>query len=489
MRKFMTQNVINQIILEKPSRHFQIYSSSIDLRKAYTKPRLQHFISVLSLIISSNLLSFIAVGNAQAQDVLEETSVAKTSTVSQTPDCLKYDTIRPRSSTTPWPSNCATMSPELGGLRKELYDNGWNLRSYVMLSAMYDVGKNNEESGTPTYSGQEALLSGNIWLSFLYDLSRLGLNDGATFTFDISSGSSTWDGYLPSKTYISELSFFTPFANNRAEIKLGMVRAEREFYGVFSGSNIGASALKAESAINIQTGLPTREPSPYIGLTIFDKDHRLYGKTAVAQSMSPDGLVANGKIKEHLFSDVPDAKPVYVTELGYRGRADLGEKSNWFRAGAIYNTSEYQLYDGTGEKGKNHAFYAQSDIQLNQTNEQIPQLGWYLNFRANYAPQDRNIYKGDTGFSFYKIGTFPSRPADLFSIGIARNWFSNDFRDQLSLAGQSTEEYQTTLSASYAYAVAQGFYMNIGVAHTDHPTLTPKQEPATVASLMLTMAF
>ncbi|WP_171456585.1 carbohydrate porin [Acinetobacter lactucae] len=485
----MTHVVIDSSILEKSDQYFQKYSNNINPSRASTKPKIQSFLGMLGLIITGNFLTFSSIGTAQAGDISTESQALTSATSPQTPNCLKYDNIRPRSSTTPWPSNCATMDPELGGLREKLYNNGWNFRSYAMLGAMYDVGKQNEEQGAQTYSGQEALLHGNIWLSFLYDLSRLGFNNGATFTFDISTGAASWNEFLPSKTYISELSFFTPFANDRAELKFGMVRAEREFYGVFSGSNVGASALKAESAINIQTGMPTREPSPYLGLTVYDKNHKLYGKAAIAQSMSPDGLLANGKFKEHLFSDVPDAKPLYVTELGYRGRADLGEKSHWLRAGAIYNTSKYQLYDGTGGKDKNYAFYAQSDIQLNQTSEQIPQLGWYLNFRTNYAPADRNIYNGDVGFSFYKIGPFPSRPADLFSVGVARNWFSDDFRNQLSLAGQATEEYQTTFSTSYAYAVAQGFYMNIGIAHTDNPTLTPKQKPATVASLMLTMAF
>jgi len=485
----MTQDIIDSIILEKSDRYFQKYSNNSNLQNTSNKPKIQSFIGMLSLIITSSFLTFSTVRIAQANDISAESQALTSATSPQTPNCLKYDSIRPRSSTTPWPSNCATMSPELGGFREDLYDKGWNIRSYVSLGAMYDVGKKNENPEIQTYSGQEAQIDYAIWLSFLYDLSRLGLNDGATFTFDVGSAAATWKDYIPSKTYISELSFFTPFADNRAELKFGMVRAEREFYGVFSGNSIGSSALRSESAIHIQAGLSTIEPSPYLGVTVYDKKHKLYGRASVSQSLSPEGLFANSDYKDHLFSNVPDAKAVYVTELGYRGRADLGEKSNWFRAGAIYNTSDYPLYDGSGGKDKNHAFYSQADIQLNQSNEQIPQLGWYLNLRANYAPPDRNIYHGDTGFSFYKIGTFPSRPADLFSIGVARNWFSNDFRNQLSLTGVDTEKYQTTYSVSYAYAVAQGLYMNVGLARTDNPTLTPKQNPATVASLRLTMAF
>lgn len=438
-------------------------------------------------MVLSGLLAILApIGTAHAQ---EQAAQEPAAAAPQPPDCLKYDSIRPRGSTTPWPPNCATFSPDLGGLRETLFDHGWNVRGYLtLINSLYDI-RNKNGNDLQTYPGQKPLLGTALWVSSLYDLSRLGFNPGATFIFDVSSAASTWHDFAPSKTYINELSIFTPFSNDRAELKLGFVRAANEFYGQTSGTSLGASALRLESAITVQAGLTTIEPAPYLGLTVYDKDHRFYSKSAVAQSMSPDGLIANSDLKHDLFTRIPGAKAVYVTELGYRGRYDLGEKAHWFRAGAIYNTSQYRLYDGSGRKDRNYALYSQADIQLTHDSSLSPLLGWYMNLRANYAPPDRNVYNGDVGLSFYKIGTFPSRPADLFSVSIARNWFSKDVRDQFALAGLETEKYQTTYSVSYAYEVKRGLYLNVGLSHTDHPTLAPKQEAATVASLMLTAAF
>lgn len=94
------------------------------------------------------------------------------------PNCLKYDAIRPRGSTTPWPPVCATVSPELGGYREELFRNGWNIRGYLTFGALYDIGKKNSQD-FESYPGQRAMLYGSAWLSFLYDLGRLGMNDGS----------------------------------------------------------------------------------------------------------------------------------------------------------------------------------------------------------------------------------------------------------------------------------------------------------------------
>lgn len=162
-------------------------------------------------------------------------------------------------------------------------------------------------------------------------------------------------------------------------------------------------------AITIQAGLSALEPSPYLGLTVHDKDRRFYVKGAVAQSMSPQGLRAKGRYRDGLFDKVPGAKARYIGEIGYRGRADLGERSSWYRAGAIYNTSQYQIFDGTGRKGDNHAFYAVADIQLTQSSPAVRQLGWYANLRGNYAPPDRNFYTGDLSAALYKVGTFEAR--------------------------------------------------------------------------------
>lgn len=61
------------------------------------------------------------------------------------PSCFAYDKYKTRGSETPIPSNCDTLSPELGGLRSKLVENGFNFEgilanllptmSWVMIGA------------------------------------------------------------------------------------------------------------------------------------------------------------------------------------------------------------------------------------------------------------------------------------------------------------------------------------------------------------------
>ena len=203
--------------------------------------------------------------------------------------CERYDLIRPVGTTTPYPPVCRTFWPELGGLRAKMFEHGWNMRGYLYFGSDYDVLQDNSGLPVQTYNGQDPTQSAFAFTYFLYDLSRLGLNEGARFTFGLQTMGSTYNRQFPDSTYVAELSAYTPFANGRADVKAGYVKAQSEFYGGTRGGSLGQSPLGPSSSIPVQAGLSVFQPSPFLGVTVYDNSHKFYGKAAATQSMSPEG--------------------------------------------------------------------------------------------------------------------------------------------------------------------------------------------------------
>ena len=451
-------------------------------------------LSLLGLA-TANLSAGAAFGQATEPAAAEEAEAFEPETIAEeeaAQGCERYDLLRPVGTTTPYPPVCYTFSPELGGLRAKMFERGWNVRGYLYYATDYDVLQDNADilAQNQTYNGQ--ILTGSAFAHayFLYDLGRLGLNEGARFTLGFQTNGSTFSRQFPDATYVAELSAYTPFANGRADVKVGYVKAQAEFYGATRGGSLGQSPLGPSASIPVQAGLSTFQPSPYLGVTVRDNSQRLYAKAAVTQSMTPDGVFAYSEDNRYgLKWSTPGASAAYVGEIGYKTTAAMGGRTNWIRAGAIYNTSAYTSFSEPGETDENQAYYLQADIQLTQSTPQAPPLGWYFGLQAGYAPDDTNVITTQYGAFLYKIGTFASRPQDLFGVSVLQNNFSEDARDFFALGGLETESSATTYSVSYAYAITQGFYLNTGLSYTDNPSFTPVQDAAMLASVALSLSF
>jgi len=411
----------------------------------------------------------------------------KQDSIASPPSCTSYDYLKIRGITVPFPSICQTISPELFGSRKWLEDKGIGIHGYGQYALTYDVLDN--EAVAQNYIGQEPTNTSYLFAYIQYDLGRIGLPEGSQLSF-IPRWAYT-DYYYASEKglYNGGLSIYIPISP-QVETMFGYVESFLPFYGTATGSSLSASPLGIVSSIPVQVGLGSYKPMPYADVKISTKDKKWYSKSAVARSLSPDGPFADFYMRDdHSFDwEVSGAKALVVEEVGYLRPASAETGYIWLRAGGIYNWSEYPVFDEPGKTDDNYSYYLVGDVQITQS-PAIPALGWYVNFRTAFAPEDRNVYTRDFATTFYKIGTFANRYGDLFSMGISTSIFSGVSRDLLVANGVDAESTSTTISTSYAYMLYRGLYLNGSLSYTDNPSFVPASRNALNAAVNLSVIF
>lgn len=404
------------------------------------------------------------------------------------PECMQYDKYNVRGSETPIPSNCDTIDPELGGLRKTLADHGWNFQTVVQYSGGYDVL--NHEGGPQLYSGQRPSYSLFSMGILTYDLGRIGLNEGSQFAFEPNVMHNTYKMDGDNSVFIGQASALLPFFDGRMSVQAGIYRFGAQFYGTIVGTNLAQSTLGPQSSLFAEVGAQGLKPSPSIDVRLFaDDSKRFYTHFGVSRSISPQGIFADAHSNvSGLDFKAKDAKAVYMDELGYRVEGP-GQKKLWLRAGGIYNTSNYAKLDNPTETANNKGLYVVGDVQLTQPNPQMFFQGWYVNGRFDWAPDSLNAVSKTYSTTLYKIGTFESRPFDLFSVGVSRSHFSKNLRQTMQTYRMDPEATSTSYSASYTARISSGLYLQTGLTYTDHPTFVPKRDGALTGKAGLTLVF
>lgn len=433
---------------------------------------------------SLNMLSYEM--NDVKEQLTQKDTLIKNDTLKKDFDCSSSDYLKIRGITIPFPSICQTISPDLFGARKWLTKAGIGIHGYGQHLFQYDLLGN--ENGPQSYIGQKPTNTSYLFAYIQYDLGKIGLPKGSQLSF-IPRWAYT-DYYYSSEKgiYIGGLSVYIPISE-RVETLFGFMESFLPFYGPSTGSSISASPLGTASSIPIQLGLGAQYPMPYADIKFSSKDKKFYSKTAVARSLSPKGIFYDSEHRKHgLEWSVSGANALVVQEFGYQRQSTPGSGRIWLRTGGIYNWSEYDVFDEPGKTGDNFGFYLVGDIQFTQ-NKIIPPLGWYVNFRASLAPADRNVYTKDFSATFYKIGTFPKRLHDLVSLGISTSVFSPISRDMLMANGIQAEASSTTYSASYAFLIIRGLYLNTQLAYTDNPSFVPTNKNALVGGIALSLIW
>lgn len=415
------------------------------------------------------------------------TASADTSPIDTYRDCHEYDRFVMRGSEVPVTSMCESLSPQMGGLRDSLADYGWGIQAFLMPSVTYDVLQNNDEGGQ-AYNGQEATYDSVSYLMMTYDLSRWGFNDNAQFTFKPMNRYNSYAGDGKqgiNSTYIGQMSVYLPYMDDHVVVQAGYYKVSDVFYGSVIGTNAGASTQGPQSSLLAQLGAHTFKAVPAIDLRLWAPGKRFYSHTGVARSASPDGLFEEAERNTSgLRFSVPGARPLYIQELGYRRQASPGTKHVWVRAGAIYNTSDYDRLDGSGRTDNNTGYYAIADFQLTQ-DDVTPVLGWYTNLRYDEGDEALNAYHRDFSISLYRFGTFASRPNDVFSLGYSKQYVSDDFIETVHANGQNSAKDVTNYTMSYSYRVQRGLYLRTGLTWSDNPTLTPIRDEALNVNISL----
>ncbi|MGY2373992.1 carbohydrate porin [Pseudomonas sp. SDO524_S393] len=404
------------------------------------------------------------------------------------PNCAKYDQYNYRGSESPFPSNCESIAPELGGFRETLFNSGWNAQLILTTGLTYDLKSHDRE--TQVYSGQRPSSTSTGSLLINHDLGRYGLPAGSLFTLGGSFAYSSFRGDGLREGFISQLSARVPFYDDRVIVQVGYFSLAGQFYGTLLGNNIAASTLGPSSGLLAQTGAQGFKPSPALDIRLYSEDKRFYNHIGVARSISPAGLFPDADDnRSGLRFNTKDARAVVIDEVGYRVEAGPDQKKIWLRGGVVYNNSQYARLDEPGEKTTNHGAYIVGDLQLTQPSSSLPYKGWYVNAYINEGRDNVNYLPGAFGGSLYNLGPFESRPYDLFAIGASKNEYSRYARRNAGDAGLDYADASTNISVSYAYRVSRGIYLQTALIHTDNPTFAPRRDSSVNAYTTLVLVF
>ncbi|MFB8344617.1 carbohydrate porin [Brucella cytisi] len=404
------------------------------------------------------------------------------------PNCIKYDLYNARGSEVPFPSNCESMKPDLGGLRQKLFENGSNIQ--IFISGGFDYDLNSYGGGLQLYGGQKPTYTSSGTISFTHDLEKYGLPYGSLFLFaPVINYNSFSDGGITG-AYISQMSGLVPFYDNRIIVQFGYYNLSAQFYGQTIGNNFAASALGPQSVILNGLGAGGLKPTPAFDIRMYSPSKRFYNHFGVARSISPLGIFADAHHNSSGLSfATPDAGVVLIDEVGYRVEASADTRKIWLRSGAVYNTSEYPHLNDPDENSNNLGFYGVGDIQLTQPNTSLPYQGWYINGRVDWSLEEVNAFAYDWGATLYRLGTFRTRPYDVFSLGISTSYFSRYAQQAAKSAGIKPATSSGSYSASYTYRLRQGAYIQSALTYTDNPTFAPVRKGALNAHIGLTLFF
>lgn len=432
------------------------------------------FASMMAVHGAAGLL-LLCSAHARADDSVA--SAAKTTA------CSSYDKYRLRGSETAIITTCDTLSPELGGLRQSMVEQGWLVQNYSSVSESYDF--NHADRHVPqTYSGQRPTFQANSNFTITYDLSRLGwFGQNAQLGAQLAWNQNSYLGNGLRATFVNQLSIEQEFDQRRVRLEYGFYSIGAKFYGAVLGTSTAATALGPTSGLMYEAGVVTGgfKPMPAFDLRLYSPSLHYYNHFGMARSTSPKGFQYDSRENPTGLSlTVPGAKVLYIDELGYRALPSADHLATWVRGGGVYNTSDYMNYKVGHPTVSNHLYYLAYTQQYTQPDADNAVRGIYTDIKFDQAPPSRNAYDKDVLFSLYSIGPFAARPYDMATLGYQYKWISPWTRETLALrTGLSPIDNSETYTLSYAFHVMRGLYFNNSLSYTDHPVLVP-QHPATL---------
>ncbi|TWB64551.1 porin [Bradyrhizobium sacchari] len=368
-----------------------------------------------------------------------------------------------------------TIDPDVGGARSELAKAGIG---YIGMSLNNFYENTLPHAFAPThaqqlYNGQNFTASSQNFMFITYDLSRFGIQDGQIV---VAAGDSqyTWNGGGPSRFGLTMATYYQTFLDRTFELKLGYVHNGWEFAGTNVGGSLASSVFGPAGSIIYQGGINNANvPTPGV-IFKYNIDDHFYDKVTAQRSVSPDGQVAEVNANPAAVDwTVPNAGVLYLNEFGYKRDAAPNVAQMWVRAGAAYNTSNYnnKEFPGTRTEG-NSFYYLLADRQLWQS---VPVKGSagrgvYAGFSVMYAPPELNTISQYYEARLYGKGLFNSRPDDLISLVLTDTVFSNYSVYQALLKNQLAHTDSKAITVSYNAHLAPGIYGSVGLSYIDHPT-------------------
>ena len=413
--------------------------------------------------------AFLLRATSHAAELAEITALGS-APVSPTPD---FDALRIKGYIIALPGSQDTIDPDFAGVRSSLAALGIGYIGYSNNNFFDNMLPAERTTfGQQVYSGQKPTFFTNNVMQMTYDLNGYGISDGqivvgGIYNFD------TWEPGGPNSLSLATLSYYQTFLNRQVELKVGYLSNVVEYWGPFLAGNLASSIFGPSGSIPVELGLSAWAfTKPAVNIK-FNGPDGLYNKFGVQVSSNPDGPVAE-KIANPIGLDwsTPNSGAVVIDEVGYRKDAAPGQLATWIRAAGIVNNSRYVDFEFGGRNTGNYAGYVLADqqfVQLAPVEGQAAR-GWYAGVTAMYAPPEFNRFSQYYEARLYGIGLLPSRPADMVSLVVSRNVFSNFVVDAALQSGQLAHSGNFSITAAYYASIAPGIRAGIGFGYTDHPT-------------------
>ena len=384
-----------------------------------------------------------------------------------------FDALRVKGLIVALPGPQDTIDPDFAGLRSSLAALGIGYIGYSSNNFFDNMLPAERTTlGQQVYSGQKPTFFTNNVMQMTYDLSRYGISDGqivvgGIYNFD------TWEPGGPNASSLATLSYYQTFLNKQVELKVGYLANVVEYWGPFLAGNLSSGIFGPSGSIPVEAGLSAWAwTKPGINIKVNGPDG-LYNKFGVQVASSPDGPVAEKTANPTgLDWSTPNSGALAIDEVGYRKEAAPGQLAIWVRAGAIVNSSRYVDFEFGGRNTGDYAAYVLADQQFLQLAPVAGQAarGWYAGVSAMYAPPEFNRISQYYEARLYGIGLLPSRPADMVSLVVSRNVFSNYVVDATLQSGQLAHTGNFSITAAYYAPIVPGVRVGIGLGYTDHPT-------------------
>ncbi|TVV76259.1 carbohydrate porin [Sphingomonas solaris] len=391
--------------------------------------------------------------------------------------------LRPMGQSTDFAGVTDSIVRDQGGIRSALFEKGIFFDATTIHGFTQDVNGGRSPTSPQRFSGQKFTYgsSNNLRVSF-----RLA-DDGTDLTQLNVGGlynASTWRQLGGNQFTLTRLDLSASLFDQKVQVTGGLGTNILNYIGIFAGGNpILANGLAG--TIPIQVGLSgSVAPVPLLNVRL-QGPAGLYSKTGLQRSIGPDGLVEEGFDNGiGLKLTRRGAKPLLIQEFGLQRKASATDRQIWLRAGGIYNTTRYTRFDAPGTR-KNWMLFALADYQLYQPDAKLAYRGVYVGASAMFAPDKVNVYTRTFEARTYALGMVPGRPADQMSLTFGYNKFSRPAGIAIAALGETTNKYQASVSALYAYRASSGIYVAPSVAYIRHPSFTGDFDPAVNLSLSL----
>ena len=437
--------------------------------------------------------------------------------------------LGPRVWNIPFPSYADSLTMDTGGWRSKLADSGFGFVAYSntisesnMLSTPPKIpatAPNGQPypachgrfpgfcAGSQAYVGEEPFIYTGLYGALTYDLSRWGVPDGQ-FVF-----AGQWVAYSSNNSFVSngwlspsELMYSQTLAHGAVELHVGLQRLGMEFVAPQIAGNF-ASTFGPSASIPFEMGLASEAGQPAVMAKINFTD-KIYDRVAVGRSQAINGPTGDPDYDESQFNPtgfrfhVPNGGLLAINELGYQNHASPAEPSMWLRAGVIYNNSRFPDYSklpanpSATNKGAT-SFYILADRQVWQVapgSSSTAYRGLYVGASAMYAPASALGISQNYEARIYTVGFFDSRPQDVISLvyghNVVSHYLANSTNAQTSAAfaaGFPVPEIRHStnqITASYLARIRRGVFGSVGLAYTDHPSVSYFQGEGSALTLL-----